>query len=129
MYYGEFNNKDDVFGNFSVPEAERNKIHIILASYDIDGYDGSAMVLFIRDGKFWLVTGGHCSCYGLEDQWSPEQLTLEELRHYGEKSEGGVFQGLNAEMLKIVDRVERMDASGKTDTEIEFYLKLALGWN
>jgi len=129
MYYGEFDDKDDVFREFQVSAQDQRGVHIIMASYECESYDGQAMVIFIRDGKFWLVTGGHCSCYGLEDQWSPEQLTVEELRHYGEKSQGGYFQGLNAEMLKIVDKVERMDMAGKTDADIEFYLKLALGWN
>lgn len=48
---------------------------IILADYDIDGYDGSAYVLFTRDGKLYEVSGGHCSCMGLEDQWDEEEVS------------------------------------------------------
>lgn len=52
---------------------------VLLAAYDIDGYEGDAFVLFQRDGKLYEVHGGHCSCYGLEDQWTPEETTWEAL--------------------------------------------------
>jgi hypothetical protein len=46
---------------------------------DPDGYSGSAFGLFVMDGKLYEVHGGHCSCYGLEDQWEPEETTWEAL--------------------------------------------------
>lgn len=48
---------------------------ILFASYGGGGYDGDALVLFQRDGKLYEVHGGHCSCYGLEDQWDPGEVT------------------------------------------------------
>lgn len=50
---------------------------IIFASYYTGGYEGRAYVLFEQDGKLYEVFGGHCSCYGLEDQWNPEEINLE----------------------------------------------------
>ena len=48
---------------------------ILVALYDGGSYDGLAFVLFHRDGKLYEVHGSHCSCYGLEGQWSPEETS------------------------------------------------------
>lgn len=56
-------------------------IRILFASYGYENYSGDAFVLFERDGKLFEVNGGHCSCYGLEGQWTPEEVTLPELKH------------------------------------------------
>lgn len=50
-------------------------IEVLLASYGSEGYEGSAFVLFRKDGRLYEVHGGHCSCYGLEGQWEPEETS------------------------------------------------------
>lgn len=52
---------------------------VLLNYYTYESYSGSAMVLYEKDGKLFEVNGGHCSCHGLEGQWSPEETTLEAL--------------------------------------------------
>ena len=54
---------------------------VLFASYQQGGYEGDALVLFKQDGKLYRVSGSHCSCYGLEGQWEPEETTVEALRH------------------------------------------------
>lgn len=54
-------------------------LDILLASYGYDNYAGDAFVLFKRDGKLYEVNGSHCSCYGLEGQWEPEETNKEAL--------------------------------------------------
>ena len=56
-------------------------INILFASYGCANYEGDAFVLFEKEGKIFEVNGGHCSCYGLEGQFSPEETTLEALNH------------------------------------------------
>lgn len=51
--------------------------NILFASYGTDNYSGDAFVLFEKDGKLYEVNGSHCSCYGLEGQFEPEETTLE----------------------------------------------------
>ncbi|AMQ66494.1 integrase [Bacillus phage Shbh1] len=55
--------------------------NILFASYGYANYSGDAWVLFERDGKLFEVNGGHCSCHGLEGQWEPEEVVLEELHN------------------------------------------------
>jgi hypothetical protein len=64
---------------------EYQGVEIMLAYYSYENYSGDAFVLFRRDGKLYEVNGGHCSCYGLEGQWEPEETTAEALRHRIEK--------------------------------------------
>lgn len=59
---------------------------LIVASYTHESYEGSAFVLYEKGGKYFEVSAGHCSCNGLEEQWSPSEVTLKELvnhRKYG----------------------------------------------
>lgn len=79
-YYGWFDNWASVQSNYNMNEAEPDEVH--LADYedwpDI-GYNGDSMVIYRRGSKWYLNMGGHCSCYGLEDQWSPDEYdTLEQ---------------------------------------------------
>jgi hypothetical protein len=56
-------------------------INILFASYGYKNYSGDAWVLFEQNGKLFEVNGSHCSCYGLEGQWEPEEVSLKELEH------------------------------------------------
>lgn len=80
-YFGGWNNLKDLISDF---EEVNNKNfpkdeEIILASYDLDGYEGLATVIFQKSGKIYEVHGYHCSCYGFEGQWDPEETTIEAL--------------------------------------------------
>ena len=67
----------DVSGDFAAPEAL--DYEIIVAVYSYEDYDGSAYVLARKDGKLFEVEGGHCSCYGLEGQWKPSEVSIKYL--------------------------------------------------
>jgi hypothetical protein len=68
-YLGDHTCWADVAGSYRVKQPEPK---YVFAVYDIDGYDGSSLVITSNTGRrFNVVEGSHCSCYGLEDQWSP----------------------------------------------------------
>ena len=58
---------------------EYKDINVLFASYSYENYSGDAFVLFEKDGKLYEVNGSHCSCYGLEGQFEPEETSLEYL--------------------------------------------------
>lgn len=66
---------------------------VLLASYTYEDYSGEAFVLFRKGDKLYEVNGGHCSCYGLEGQWEPEETSVEALRHRIEKGDLGYYNG------------------------------------
>lgn len=61
--------------DFKVADDFPTDEQIIYAHYEAEGYEGSSFVLFERDGKVYEVNGSHCSCYGLEGQWTPEETS------------------------------------------------------
>lgn len=118
MYLGNFNNKQDVVREFTsgpdgvgvAPDLKGAKI--LLAWYGYGDYDGSAFVLFERNGKLYEVNGDHCSCYELEGQWEPEETSVVELKHRIENGtlgksgyyDEGVF---DKKLLGVLNRWER----------------------
>lgn len=50
-----------------------SKSVVLLAVYDCANYSGEAWVIYEFEGKLYENHGGHCSCYGLEGQWRPEE--------------------------------------------------------
>ena len=66
--------------NCETPDTYKD-VNILLASYGNANYSGDAFVLFEQNGKLFEVNGSHCSCYGLEGQWNPEEISLLELEN------------------------------------------------
>ncbi len=112
MYKGNFEDVKDVCEQFQIDVKEIKDCKILLAWYGYGDYDGSAFVLFDRDGQLYEVNGGHCSCYGLEGQWDPEKVSAKELKHriesgsLGKESyyDEGVF---DVALKKILTRWEK----------------------
>jgi hypothetical protein len=46
----------------------------VYAWYSYEDYSGSAIVIYKEGRKWFYVSGGHCSCHGLEGQWQPEEF-------------------------------------------------------
>ena len=63
--------------------------NILFASYGSENYSGDAWVLFEENGKLYEVNGSHCSCFGLEDQFDPEETNLEAIKFRLEKGHLG----------------------------------------
>lgn len=84
--------KQEIAQQFEIPLSELDGCKILFAVYKQESYEGSALVLFERDGKLYEAGGLHCSCNGLEGQWDPEETSVEammmrDLSYYGfEKS-------------------------------------------
>jgi hypothetical protein len=78
-YFGNWECKEDVARDFQVEVKDLG--NVLFAWYGYGDYEGSAFVLFENDGKMYEVNAGHCSCYGLEGQWDPEEASVEALAH------------------------------------------------
>lgn len=78
-YFQEFTDVESVRTQFAIPEEAVSDAEILIAWYGYGSYCGSAYVLFQRDGRLYEVTGSHCSCYGLEGQWDPDETSWDGL--------------------------------------------------
>jgi len=68
---------------YEVPLSEVNKYKILIAYESVGswGCDSSSWFLLQdrKTGKIYETHGGHCSCYGFEGQFEPEETNLEYL--------------------------------------------------
>jgi hypothetical protein len=80
VFHDIFENVADVIGQFGAPADALDDCELLYAGYTYEDYSGSAFVLYRKGDKLYEVHGGHCSCNGLEDQWEPEETTVEALR-------------------------------------------------
>lgn len=87
-YQDRFSSWVDVSAEFS---GEYNKpekptipepTEVLVAFYGYEDYSGSAYVAYRQGRKFYVVTGGHCSCHGLDGQWNPTEYTKTEFKVY-----------------------------------------------
>ncbi len=78
-YTGDFSSAEDVRKQFEISQEDLKDTEVLLAQYETGNYEGSAYVLFRRDGRLYDVEGSHCSCNGLEDQWVPVETCIEKI--------------------------------------------------
>lgn len=114
IYLRGLSNKQDVEQEFDVSLDEN--VNILLAYYCYENYEGDAYVLFEQDGTLYEVSGGHCSCYGLEGQWRPQEAHLIELKHrVTEGTFGRVYMWndelgankFNEELREVIEKLEQ----------------------
>jgi len=98
--------------DYSIDPQDLEGVNIILADYSYQDYEGNSFVLFEKAGKLYEVNGGHCSCYGLEGQWEPEEVLLEELLN---RAKNGYFHGSHreelVEILTLIEKTGDIDAA------------------
>ena len=94
VFLGIFDSKESVAAQFeeNLPE----DISIIFASYDYRDYSGSAHVVFEQGGELYEVYGSHCSCYGLEGQWNPEETSVDAIKMRNEPDQTELNRALDA---------------------------------
>lgn len=75
-YLTNFATVDDIIREYEGTSREDLEgATILLAWYGYGSYCGSSLVLYKKNDKLYEVNGSHCSCYGLEDQWRPEETS------------------------------------------------------
>jgi hypothetical protein len=122
MFYGEFTSKDDICRAFAIEDFQGI---VVYAVYDLGSYEGSATVIFINQGKFWHVFGSHCSCYGLETQWSPEEMPLEALMKMIREGSGAVMHQHRDTLINMFDIVGGLDIENAKPEVVQVALRLA----
>lgn len=75
----------------------------IYGGFEIEQYEGSADFLLINTatGKFYEIHGSHCSCYGFEGQFIPEECPIEYL------AKGKVWEEAYPTVLEVVEYFEK----------------------
>lgn len=80
FYIENFKSQADIIKEYEAPANALDGAEVLLAWYGYGSYEGDSFVLFRKDGKLWEVNASHCSCYGLEGKWEPEETSIEALK-------------------------------------------------
>lgn len=104
---------DGLMGDYSISSKDLEGVNIILADYSYEDYSGNSFVLFEKAGKLYEVNGSHCSCYGLEDQWEPEEVVVKELLN---RVQHGYFHSSHKE--EIVEILTLIVKTGDIDSAV-----------
>lgn len=101
-----FESVADILEQYDAPKDALDGCEVLFATYTYESYEGDSTVLFrkLSTGELFEVTGGHCSCNGLEGQWTPTPVTVEALK---------MRTGYEAEKASVLLKV--LEANGITD--------------
>lgn len=114
MYVAEFKSNEDVAKEYSNYQDKEDYDHILktlnestvyIAWYGAGSYCGESFVLFEHNGILYEVNAGHCSCYGLEGQWAPEETnwkTVAMRDHFDDEYDEN--QTVNEYLRKLCER-------------------------
>jgi hypothetical protein len=114
MYVEEFKSNEDVAEQYARYMDQEDKDHILktlnestvyIAWYGAGDYCGQSFVLFEHNGILYEVNASHCSCYGLEGQWAPEEADWRALAmrdHFHEEYDGS--QTVNEYLRKLCEQ-------------------------
>lgn len=89
QYYGEWKSREDIIQDFfcdyegSVREEDKEAAEnfprhdqiIFACNVAHSAYEESCVVLYVEGGKLFFNEASHCSCYGYENQWDPDEVT------------------------------------------------------
>lgn len=117
-YEGDFASREDICREFAIGDFDGT---VLFANYSNEGYDGYANVLFMDGTKLYYVEGSHCSCHGLETQWSPEEMSVEQIVHMAEHGNG--FFSKNSWIADALRRIWDQELAKEPD---EILMMLAL---
>jgi hypothetical protein len=113
IYLNEWTCMSDMLNDFTDYKTalpDMSGLNIILASYGMDNYSGDAFVLFRKGGKLFEVNGSHCSCFGLEGQWEPEEVSVDDLKHRVKNGSLGVDSWSNNNFRdQLIDVLQKLE--------------------
>ncbi len=121
MFFGDFKSKQDVCEQFNIADFEGQ---VIFAAYEYEDYSGSAEVIYVHDGKFYMASGSHCSCNGLEDQWEPIEMPVDGLRRIIEQG-CGMLSKHREGLSGALEMVTTLNLEGASSDVVYIALKLA----
>ena len=79
--------------HFGITHADLRGVEILLASYNVDEYQGEAFVLFRKEGVLYEVNACRDALDDMRGQWEPEDTFIGALRHRLENGHLGRGRG------------------------------------
>ena len=103
IYFDNFTCREDVEREFDVKLGD--DCEILLAVYTYGDYCGDALVIGRRGKTLFMVTSGHCSCYGLEGSWQEDETSLAALKYMLEKGTIFSYYSITEPLTTLIQRL------------------------
>lgn len=105
VFVGGFDDTASIIKEFAAPSDALDGAVVLFAAYNYEDYSGSAIVVYMQNGKLYEVVGSHCSCNGLEYSWEPQETSLKalQMRDYSTEKYGGEWQNFISGGSFLVD--------------------------
>lgn len=73
--------REHIVCSFQIEENELDGFEVLVAYESVGDYgcDSSNWFLIRKDGQLYENYGSHCSCMGFEEQWGPEETSVDYL--------------------------------------------------
>lgn len=116
--YSEDQVKKHLINQYCAKESDLEDLEILVAYESVGswGCDSSSFFLLRNrtKGKLYENHGSHCSCYGFEGQYKPEETEIKSLGFRGDKgcifSTGGYDSDSGENQRKVLEYVKNMDS-------------------
>jgi len=120
LFLGDFDGdteadvKNHLLVDYEAPAEEVDKYDILIAYESVGDYGCDSSSFFLlrnrETGELYENHGSHCSCYGFEEQFEPEETTLEYLQseHFGLYG-GGYDDDWLENKRKIIDFIAGLE--------------------
>jgi hypothetical protein len=98
------------FAVFNFNLQPRRTFDVLIGFYQHGNYEGESFVLLREPatGKLYEVNAYHCSCYGLDGQFEPEETTVTAIRRRLECHFAAMFSEAQLALLRGgLDAIER----------------------
>jgi len=101
---------EDISSNYDVEKQIVEQYQIIIAIVNNYGYEEYSYFLMLKDGILYENFGAHCSCYGFEGQFEPEETSVEYLlsKNYKYRDNQEIMDFLNSGILKNILREKKI---------------------
>ena len=102
----EIQREFDIADSVLVPTEDQ----LFYSAYEDENYEGNALVIYERNGYVFEVQGAHCSCYGLEGQWDPEETSWETLYKQLSRSDYAYYKWRETLLPLVEGRLRELSA-------------------
>jgi len=100
----------DIIYNYQIERMIIDEYQIIIAILNNYGYEEDSYFLLEKNGRLYENFGSHCSCYGFENQFNPEETQIEYLMsdNYNHRTNDEIMSFLKSGILKSIYREKKL---------------------
>lgn len=101
---------EDISSNYDVERQIVEQYEILIAILNNYGYEEDSYLLMLKDGVLYENFGSHCSCYGFEGQFEPEETLVEYLlsENYNHRDNSEIMDFLKSGILRNIYREKKL---------------------